>query len=1568
MSKNKNNKQTICLNMIVKNESHVIIKTLNNLLSYISFDYWVISDTGSSDNTKELIIDFFKNKNIPGELVEHEWKDFGYNRSIALECAFNKTDYLFVFDADDTINGNLILPDMLISDKYDFIFGKGFTYIRPLLVNNRKQWKYIGVLHEYIISSNILSSSLMEGDYFIDSGKTGSRSNDPDKYFKDAIILKNAFQKEINNDFGLACRYAFYCAQSYRDAGPNFINESLEWYLKCLELDNWKQEKFFSCIMIGNFYEGKKDFNNAYKYWIKSVEYDPERMDGIIIASGKLLESGNFILVNLLYNKYKKYKTNLTEKLFLYDFLYNGQFEFNNSIAAFYADDLESGYSCCKKILSEKKIIIPLLQKTISNLSFYKKCIQEDEKTIDLFYDVNNILTTSFKSNFVLEKEWFNIWNMLWEKNKNKLCKFKKCPIKNKANKPSIFVSITTCKRFELFTKTVNSILNHWMDIDKVEYWFCVDDNSSEIDRVNMQKLYGWMDFYMKTPEEKGHLKSMNIIWNKLNELKPTYWIHLEDDFIFFDKMNYIEKAIEGLELLKNDNVKQILFNINYSELISDYTIRSHKKFNDDFVIHDYKEGVFMYDNCHYWPHYSFRPSLTEVDTIIKLGNFDTNNTFFERNYADNWNTHGYKSAFFNKITHIHTGRLTTEINNPNKLNAYKLNKEDQFYKTNNDNVHLVIQEKEEEIKQLPYIIKVVNLESRVDRKNKTIELFQKENITQYEFFKAVDGKKILPTLDLKKLFENNDFGSRRGVIGCALSHFQLWNNLIHDPNYDFYIIMEDDCTLIDNFKERLEILVDQFKEKEMVLLGYSMYEENRNKDREIYNNSDICNLFPINRENYIGGYFGYSINKLGAKKMIDHIEQNGIKHGIDYLIKVIPNYLDNVYECQPQLVFTEWNENSKMIDSDIQFNFDSLDFTQIISNNLDENFIFIKGFDISGHDLFRENMLLVDAFNKSLNISNCDGFNTFGYFKNNHLDLSELTRSTYYNENDGIYIKKNVFERLYSRDHVLKFINSFVNKEKVNKKYCFIHSCLTKEVGTCILDNLINTIIKSSLMDELDNVFIINTGEMIKENYFQEEKIKVIHFSNNHFTGENSTINLIHSFARLNPDCAILFLHTKGILHFHNLIKFQLSQDWVNFMLHFLVTNYTFCLELGKKYDAIGCNYIEYDYKKIYKPHFSGNFWWSNTNYLKNLEKVDEIFREQKFSQYRHQSEFWLLSSTKYINHYCLFNSNVNHYENEYLKENYIHHDYSLLKNRYNLYKKTKIYRVKLICNWDTSENICNQWSDMCEEKYRWKNIEITWENKNIDYYVIINKPWQNEYYNPSRTIIFQMEPWVYDEKCNWGVKTWGEWAEPDENNFLSVNGRKTNTYNNAFWELGLKLPQLIDFKYEKINKISSICSNKYFDPGHILRIDLLKYIESKNDLEVDIYNKDNSLGWKNYKHSVSLYTDKYLGIVNYKYYFMMENNFEENFITEKMWEPILCECLVFYYGCPNVSTYINPLAYVELDITDFEKSYQIMKKAVEEDWWSQRIDIIRQEKQKILNEMAFFPRIQKIIEEREG
>ena len=50
-------KPTICLNMIVKDEHHIIVKTLEMLCSKIAFSYWVICETGSTDNTKELIVE-----------------------------------------------------------------------------------------------------------------------------------------------------------------------------------------------------------------------------------------------------------------------------------------------------------------------------------------------------------------------------------------------------------------------------------------------------------------------------------------------------------------------------------------------------------------------------------------------------------------------------------------------------------------------------------------------------------------------------------------------------------------------------------------------------------------------------------------------------------------------------------------------------------------------------------------------------------------------------------------------------------------------------------------------------------------------------------------------------------------------------------------------------------------------------------------------------------------------------------------------------------------------------------------------------------------------------------------------------------------------------------------------------------------------------------------------------------------------------------------------------------------------------------------------------------------------
>ena len=134
----KSMKPTICLNMIVKDEHHIIVKTLEMLCSKIDFSYWAICDTGSSDNTKELIVEFFKKKNIPGELHIHKWTNFAHNRTLALDVAFQKTDLSLIFDADDEIHGTIKMPETVDADGYHLHFGSeaGTAYSRILLINN----------------------------------------------------------------------------------------------------------------------------------------------------------------------------------------------------------------------------------------------------------------------------------------------------------------------------------------------------------------------------------------------------------------------------------------------------------------------------------------------------------------------------------------------------------------------------------------------------------------------------------------------------------------------------------------------------------------------------------------------------------------------------------------------------------------------------------------------------------------------------------------------------------------------------------------------------------------------------------------------------------------------------------------------------------------------------------------------------------------------------------------------------------------------------------------------------------------------------------------------------------------------------------------------------------------------------------------------------------------------------------------------------------------------------------------------------------------------------------------
>lgn len=1288
-------KQTICLNMIVKNEAHLIVDSLSKLTKKVSFDYWVISDTGSTDGTQELIKSFFHQLGIPGELVEHEWQDFGYNRSKALECAYGKTDYLFVFDADDELCGPFTMP-FLSADGYKLNFGdeNGISYSRVQIVNNRKKWCYKGVLHEYIecLDAGCKYANL-DGVYYIISGKRGSRSLDPEKYYKDALVLERAHAKALVEKDDLYIRYAFYCANSYKDCDR--AEDAIKWYKITLSQTNWTQEKYIACLRIfENSIKLNKKEEGLY-YLVESFKYDNTRVECIYhlvkhYCTEKMPEIAKmyYSMVKTWYETKFLSTIDFSNFLFIVPTIYNFYLPYYMIIVYAQLNLFTEGLIHFRIVFNKKNVDCGewVVNNLLHNLNLYIPTLMTSQTDKIVFLkELLEFIECAKEKNIVIKSEYMEVINNLIKEMRPILTKMPMsipADIKSSRKDIQVFLSITTCKRLDLFKQTMNSILNTWTDLNKVNYFFCVDDLSNKSDREYMQNTYPFMKFYMKEESEKGHRSSMNIIWKTMKKLKPKYWIHLEDDWLFFKRDEYVSKGIRLLEQYESTGVHQILFNRNYAETYGKgdgWDIRGGQLIAPGVLKHIQSNNIAG-PNCGYWPHYSFRPSIVSVNTILNLGNFDSPNNFFERDYANKYVESGFQSAFFNAVSCMHIGKLTSDKTG---TNAYTLNNASQFNSTTTTT-------------DTP--IKIINLARRIDRKEKMDALFKRHRISNYDFVEAVDGLSLQLTYDVYMLFKRNDFGNRKGFIGCAMSHYALWLQLVKS-NDSKYIIFEDDIQIEPEFADRMKKVQNEITDKTDILyLGLSTYDQNDPIKRASIENALSG---PLNKTSYIGGFFGYIITRKGAAALLEYISKNGIRHGIDYLPKIIPTL--NCIVAQPNIVFSDVvYVDSVNQDSNIQLDDASFDFGVVTKSK--DDWEFVSGKDIIGNDLFHAGHKTPDEyFERAYFTPSCVAFNTLGFFKHS---MGDFKVSPYFKSTDGVYVKKNT-----------------------------------------------------------------------------SKKIRV---------------------------------------------------------------------------------------------RMTGNYW--------------------------------------------------------------------------------------------TSRQLCEEWNNLTKGNYTWNNIQFTWETNNIDYYVIINKPCDNDYFDPARTIIFHMEPWCYNPSHNWGVKTWGEWAQPDESKFLQVRSHR-NYYNNGFWQLKstyTDLKNMTNIKKYDHSIVSTICSSKYFDEGHIKRIDFLKFLEKKDDSVVSFhyYNHDNVFQFKNYMGCARPNIDKEVGIMKYKYYFMCENNAEHNFITEKLWEPILCHCLCFYWGCPNVSEYIDPRAFVQLDMDDFEKSFQIMKTAISEKWWEQRLPYIVEEKNKILEYYAFCPTVERIIQ----
>jgi hypothetical protein len=207
-----------------------------------------------------------------------------------------------------------------------------------------------------------------------------------------------------------------------------------------------------------------------------------------------------------------------------------------------------------------------------------------------------------------------------------------------------------------------------------------------------------------------------------------------------------------------------------------------------------------------------------------------------------------------------------------------------------------------------------------------------------------------------------------------------------------------------------------------------------------------------------------------------------------------------------------------------------------------------------------------------------------------------------------------NVFYHIYSIDGVQSIIDEQIDKLIKHKDFNFF---INIDISSGY--NLPN--------DTLDKIKSLTTNIT----YTSEKR------------HEMSTLSAMYKHA-LENDAYYLYIHTKGSSRVNGVnndppFPYENVENWRRIMEHFCIENSETCISELQNYDLVGCNYIslvtipDIWQERGVGSHYSGNFWWSKSEFIKKLPNLDLISNSNRFL-----AEFWI----GMINHkaLCLYPS----------------------------------------------------------------------------------------------------------------------------------------------------------------------------------------------------------------------------------------------------------------------------------------------------------------------------------------
>ena len=626
--------------MIVRDAAEFITETLQSVLPYI--DEWVIVDTGSVDNTKQVVQNFFDEARLEGRLVERPWIGFSHNRTEAIALCAGRADYAFMIDADDLIEGNLNLTD-ITAPGYRVRFGPHNVYWRPALFSLEKEWEFRGAVHEYAVCLDGSQTINLEGDYNFIFRSLGNRGKDPLKFQRDIDVLLAEYVKDSNDP-----RTVFYLAQSYRDFGD--VDSAITWYRRRVEMPGWVEENFIAALELAKLLaKQNNDSSQIVQAFEDAWRVRPSRAEALVELAKFHRENKNWFDCYVAASRACDIPFPADDLLFVDASAYHWRALDEFAIAAGQLGHHDEAIVTGSRLLGSPLLPFHQRERVLWNQTYSMKCLEFPQ----------NIVRTH--------------------------------PAEVRSGPTAdLTFAITTCRRRELFERTMDSFLENCLDHHLIARWICIDDASSIEDRQLMAERYPFFEFIYKDKDEVGHAKSMNRL---LAEVTTKYWLHFEDDWQVVKPGNYISHAMAVLN--DNDAFIQCVLNRNYAEILDNYNIvGGHLVVSQDqktvYRIHDYINPASPHfqellnanpgrlTNA-YWPGFSLMPSLMRRTAFDELGSFNPGAGHFERDMADRALKKRWLTACIDDLTMLNIGRLRIETKPDGPLNAYQLLGVDQF-------------------------------------------------------------------------------------------------------------------------------------------------------------------------------------------------------------------------------------------------------------------------------------------------------------------------------------------------------------------------------------------------------------------------------------------------------------------------------------------------------------------------------------------------------------------------------------------------------------------------------------------------------------------------------------------------------------------------------------------------------------------------------------------------------------------------------------------------------------------------------------------------------------------------